>query len=96
MFVLVNVMDIGQIYLSLITAIPPNCIYTCCPKGDNTDHGMLMLECAGVIEENIDFNLHIFGFRDVPSKWRRWHGRKRIKSYEKAFLMRDNVLQWLC
>ena len=66
-FVLVNVMDIGQIYLSLITAIPSNCIYTCCPEGDNTDHGMLMLECAGVIEENIDFNLHIFGFRVVPS-----------------------------
>ena len=43
-----------------------------------------MLEC-GDIRENIDFNLHIFGFRDVPSKWRRWHGRKRIKSYEKAF-----------
>ena len=28
---------------------------------------MLMLEC-GVIEENIDFNLHIFGFGDVPSR----------------------------
>ena len=39
MFVLVNVMDIGQIYLSLITAIPSNCIYTFCPKGDKTDHG---------------------------------------------------------
>ena len=26
-----------------------------------------MLECAGVVEENIDFNLHIFGFRYVPS-----------------------------
>ena len=25
-----------------------------------------MLEC-GDIRENIDFNLHIFGFRDVPS-----------------------------
>ena len=43
-----------------------------------------MLEC--VIEENIDFNLHIFGFRDVQGCGG-MAGRKGIKSYEKAFLM---------
>ena len=37
-FGLVNVMDIGQVYVSLITTIPNNCVYTCCPKGDNSDH----------------------------------------------------------
>ena len=38
LFGLVNVMDIGQVYVSLITTIPNNCVYTCCPKGDNSDH----------------------------------------------------------
>ena len=42
-------MDIGQIYLSLITAIPSNCIYTFCPKGDKTDHGCW---CWNVLESS--------------------------------------------
>ena len=92
-FGLVNVMDIGQVYVSLITTIPNNCVYTCCPKGDNSDHWcwcwnvessrrILILICIYLDSEMCQVEVVA--------------GRKGIKSYEKAFLVWDNVLQWLC